>query len=198
MQLNPYEQAKKEMYIETHLKPNCNLKDILGEEEYKKIKEKLSDTDSTLDGIIDYLHGHKLLLQSENNERNKAEIIKTAIQLNKIERCINWEQGKAYPTTNTGYINNLGNIGDLYKTRGINESEEESTAFKNEIAVILQSYLLCDWGDLTQEDKELNDMAVNLPNSDRILAKYNTSKGDIYIITECDRSRTTILFTNEY
>lgn len=32
----------------------------------------------------------------------------------------------------------------------------------------------------------------------RVLAHYETSKGGIYIITEADRSCTTILFCDEY
>lgn len=42
-----------------------------------------------------------------------------------------------------------------------------------------------------------SDAAVKNYN-DRIVAKYKTSLGDIFIITECDRSYTTILFADEY
>lgn len=52
-------------------------------------------------------------------------------------------------------------------------------------------------GDLTDGDKELNDLAVKR-GDDRIVAKYNNQHGDIYIITEWDRSVTTVLFTHEY
>ena len=53
-----------------------------------------------------------------------------------------------------------------------------------------------DWGDLRQEDKALNDQAVE--SGDQVMAKYLTSKGKIWIITEWDRSATTILFPCEY
>ena len=43
----------------------------------------------------------------------------------------------------------------------------------------------------------MNDEAVRSGNN-RILASYETSKGKIYIITEYDRSATTILFADEY
>ena len=36
------------------------------------------------------------------------------------------------------------------------------------------------------------------PKSDRILARYSTAEGDIYIITEWDRSYTTFMFCDEY
>ena len=42
----------------------------------------------------------------------------------------------------------------------------------------------------------LNEDAIE--NDERILARYNTSRGDIYIITERDRSYTTMLYVGEY
>ena len=47
------------------------------------------------------------------------------------------------------------------------------------------------------DDKLLNDEAAK-NGDDRIVAKYKTSKGDIFIITEWNRTETTILFANEY
>ena len=43
----------------------------------------------------------------------------------------------------------------------------------------------------------MNDDATK-NGDDRIFARYNNEEGDIYIITEYDRSATTILFTYEY
>lgn len=45
--------------------------------------------------------------------------------------------------------------------------------------------------------KKMNDSAIK-NNDDRILAKYNYGETAIYIITEWDRSTTTILFVDEY
>ena len=54
-----------------------------------------------------------------------------------------------------------------------------------------------NWGELSNDDKELNDIAVH--QGDRILSAYRTSKGvKIWIITECDRSSTCILLPEEY
>ena len=54
-----------------------------------------------------------------------------------------------------------------------------------------------DWGDLDAEDKESNEVALTC--GARILSAYHTSKGDkLWIITEADRSVTTILLPNEY
>ena len=54
-------------------------------------------------------------------------------------------------------------------------------------------------GDLEPEDKELNDEA--LLNGDRLVSAYEYPKHEdwkIWIITEWDRSATTILFPHEY
>ncbi len=54
-----------------------------------------------------------------------------------------------------------------------------------------------DWGDLDAEDKQLNDAA--LQSGDRIFSCYHTSKGvKLYVITESDRSATTILLPENY
>ncbi len=54
-----------------------------------------------------------------------------------------------------------------------------------------------DWGDTHEEDAGLNDEA--LINGDRILSVYKlTDEVTIWIITEWDRSVTTILLPSEY
>lgn len=54
-----------------------------------------------------------------------------------------------------------------------------------------------DWGDLVAEDKELNDDA--LLNGERLMSEYRSSAGvRFWIITEWDRSVTTILLPSDY
>jgi hypothetical protein len=54
-----------------------------------------------------------------------------------------------------------------------------------------------DWGDLDAEDKERNEEAIQ--DGSRIFSAYNLSDGTrIYVITEADRSATTILLPDEY
>jgi hypothetical protein len=59
-----------------------------------------------------------------------------------------------------------------------------------------------DWGDLCDEDKLANDQA--LLNDCRLLSSYNLTESrvgsftKIWIISECDRSATTILLPCEY
>lgn len=66
------------------------------------------------------------------------------------------------------------------------------------VQVILQvHYANCNWGDLCDEDKKLNDDAV--AHGGRILAAYSDVNGTkFWIITESDRSSTTILLPEDY
>ena len=61
----------------------------------------------------------------------------------------------------------------------------------------LDRHMSGDWGDLGDEDKMLNDIAVK--HGERILSAYTLSDGTrIYVITEADRSSTCILLPEEY
>ncbi len=54
-----------------------------------------------------------------------------------------------------------------------------------------------DWGCLCAEDKQANDEA--LADDLRILSAYRLNDGvRIWVITECDRSVTTVLLPEEY
>lgn len=89
------------------------------------------------------------------------------------------------------------NIGALVMTRTVNDLIAANEQFAKEVTLTLHRYLSTDWGDLGKEDKKLNDTALKT-GLDRILAAYSTCEGKIYIITEWDRSYTTILFVDEY
>ena len=52
------------------------------------------------------------------------------------------------------------------------------------------------WGEVGQEDWEENDLSIR--QGFRILSAYDTVNGRIWIITEADRSVTTILMPEEY
>ena len=54
-----------------------------------------------------------------------------------------------------------------------------------------------DWGDLCSEDKQANDDALQVGT--RLLSAYRTDAGrKFWIITEADRSATTVLLPEEY
>jgi hypothetical protein len=85
-------------------------------------------------------------------------------------------------------------IGQLVITPGalaaFTESGENPWAF-------MVRHMAADWGEVDQEDWKLNDEAVK--EGTRILSAYTLkSKVRIWIITEADRSATTILLPEEY
>jgi len=88
-------------------------------------------------------------------------------------------------------------LGKVVMTNGISNKMAESEKFANEITNCLKRYITCDWGNMCDEDKEMNDNALRT-GAARVLAAYDTSEGRVYIITEQDRSYTTILFADEY
>jgi len=64
-------------------------------------------------------------------------------------------------------------------------------------AHVLQRHANGSWGELDCDDKRANEAALR--DGDRILSKYTTTHGiSLYVITEADRSQTTICRTDEY
>ncbi|MBN8625636.1 MAG: hypothetical protein J0M17_09115 [Planctomycetes bacterium] len=61
----------------------------------------------------------------------------------------------------------------------------------------LVRHMAGDWGEVNEEDWELNDAA--LEGGDRLVSRYRgRDEKDFFIITEADRSITTILLPEEY
>lgn len=94
------------------------------------------------------------------------------------------------------------NVGKVVVTRGINTAMEENSRFAAEVNLSLQRYIIKDWGDLSEADKQINEDALQYPDDLYLLAAYNTSKGRIYIITNritenAGENGTTVCFTNE-
>ncbi|WP_420645035.1 hypothetical protein [Candidatus Leptofilum sp.] len=61
----------------------------------------------------------------------------------------------------------------------------------------LQRHQMGDWGDMVEADKEQNDLAVQ--EGLRTFSAYKLATGvEIWVITEWNRSATTILLPSEY
>ncbi len=74
--------------------------------------------------------------------------------------------------------------------RALQEAEQSPTAF-------LDRHVTGDWGELGDEDKQANERALR--EDLRILSAYTTSAGvALWVITEADRSATTLLLPHEY
>lgn len=84
-------------------------------------------------------------------------------------------------------------LGAVFATPGAIELLE---AAGTSPADILLRHLSCDWGDLCESDRKTNDRA--LVEGERLFSAYQTSEGRVWVITEADRSVTTLLLPEEY
>ena len=71
---------------------------------------------------------------------------------------------------------------------GLQKNEKEKRS--------LRRFAEADWGEMDEEDKETNNNA--LETGSRLFGSYECAHAKIWIITEADRSCTTILFPSEY
>ena len=92
-------------------------------------------------------------------------------------------------------------LGKLYSTNGVAELQSQEPDFVTHVWRSLERYKRGDWGEMLQGDKKQNELSLADPEGGRILAAYehpDHSDWKIWIITESDRSCTTILFPDEY
>ncbi len=83
-------------------------------------------------------------------------------------------------------------LGDIVATIGA------SNLNRDEVKIALNKHANCDWGDTNPADAKLNDEVIATSDG-RIFSVYHTSNGiKFWIITEWDRSYTTVLLPNEY
>lgn len=83
-------------------------------------------------------------------------------------------------------------LGRLAVTQGVADSIPREDASQG-----IVRHGRCDWGDLCPEDRAVNNAALR--HGDRLLSKYYAGDGTaFYVITEWDRSVTTILLPEEY
>lgn len=87
-------------------------------------------------------------------------------------------------------------LGQVLVTGKINIAMSRNLRFANDVIASMKCHCNGDWGCLDAADKACNDNAVE--SGMRIFSAYETRGGKIYIITEADRSATTILFPDEY
>jgi len=94
-------------------------------------------------------------------------------------------------------------LGTTVMTRSVRDAAEADPTFALLCMVSLVRHEHSDWGDIDEFDRQMNDAAVAAGDL-RVLSSYrlpaDMSVGDtkIWIITEADRSSTTILFPSEY
>lgn len=85
---------------------------------------------------------------------------------------------------------------------GVDALRKENIAFSRFVMISLGKYISGNWGVMDEEDKKLNEEAV-VAGEGRLMGAYIFHKSmpderKIWIITESDRSVTTVLFPEEY
>ena len=85
-------------------------------------------------------------------------------------------------------------LGLVVATPGALEALETAGQAPQEL---LARHAQCDWGDLVKDDIDANNHA--LEEGSRLFSAYNLNDGTrIWLITEADRSVTTLLLPREY
>lgn len=87
-------------------------------------------------------------------------------------------------------------VGKLVFTAGVNNLVADNEAFAKQVVKGLKRHCQGDWGDLEQDDKDSNDDSLKVGDG-RLFSAYEGVE-KIWIITEADRSVTTVLFPSEY
>lgn len=94
-------------------------------------------------------------------------------------------------------------LGQVVATARVADILEKDERFARFVTGCMGRYILYDWGDLHPDDWKMNEYAVK--NDERILASYPfpqdiqvDGEDRLWIITEWDRSYTTILFPGDY
>jgi hypothetical protein len=83
-------------------------------------------------------------------------------------------------------------LGKVFATPGVREAIPH-----DEVIRALARHLSGDWGDVNAEDKQENEYALG--RRLRLLSAYHSRTGvKFWIITEADRSATTVLLPSEY
>ena len=91
---------------------------------------------------------------------------------------------------------------EIVTTNGIARAMMLDHGFLEAVRECLERHCLGDWGDACEETKQQNDEAREAEKNGKLIASllsvYDIGGTEIFIITEIDRSVTTILFPNEY
>lgn len=95
------------------------------------------------------------------------------------------------------------NLGRIVLTKTVDAKMKSDPAFQRFVTLSLGKHIRNNWGNVSPEDRQRNDEAVN--DGGRIHSVYyrpgmkkDEPERAIWIITEADRSATTIIFPDEY
>lgn len=100
--------------------------------------------------------------------------------------------------TMTGNKTRKFKLGSTYLSRNVFDECNNVAGFHDFVMDSIEKHATGNWGDLLEEDKQENEFSLD--NYLRILSAYTNpmSGKKIWVITEADRSSTTVLFPEEY
>ena len=84
-------------------------------------------------------------------------------------------------------------LGECYATQGVVQVLQ---SVELDAMTLVQRHHGGDWGDLCKEDIQANESAIR--EGHRILSAYTVAGKKVYVITEANRSVTTVLLASEY
>lgn len=159
--------------------------------------------------FLDIGVGAVLLCGDTTDAHNPAGSMSVACALTWHEKCNGTLKTRVDPAAPCGcscrhpHVTEDGPVDPLFSTGreiashgALEIGRRREPAF---LAMLLNRHIRGDWGDVGEHDGKLNDEA--LTTGDRILLSIYGKQGDpdrIYILTEADRSVTTILRPDEY
>ena len=87
----------------------------------------------------------------------------------------------------------LFQLGQVVVTRNcLNYAQEHGI----NLTELIERHVSGDDGDLCKADKQLNDLSIK--EDGRVFSSYQTNGVKIYVVTEWDRSYTTIMLAEDY
>ncbi|MGF6281933.1 hypothetical protein ABH908_000034 [Pseudomonas frederiksbergensis] len=94
-------------------------------------------------------------------------------------------------------------LGQVVGTRNFVDLFSDETDLNNAMHLVLDKYRFGDWGLVSTRSKALNNEALDTANPGRVLAKYSVKAStgrdvEILVLTEWNRSATTLMLENDY
>jgi len=86
--------------------------------------------------------------------------------------------------------------GSIVITPGIQDILDRDEQVVLKLPTLLMRHVRGDWGEVEAEDAAVNDKALH--DGERLLSVYRLGGERVYVLTEADRSATTVLLPEEY
>ncbi len=87
-------------------------------------------------------------------------------------------------------------LGDVTMTAGVYDYCKAHCLLPTAPVMLVARHAMGDWGEICEEDRDSNQFA--LIHGGRIMSVYRVGSRKVWVVTEADRSVTTLLFPDEY